>query len=122
MPTYGYRCQKCSHEYELWQRMTDAPDAPCPTCGGAGRRLIFPVGIVFKGSGFYATDNRARSSGGQAAKDGAAAGAPKADNTKTDGTKTETTKTEKKQTEAKAESASSSPAPSRDGAAPSSTG
>ena len=38
--------------------MADDPVAACPTCGGAGRRLFFPAGIVFKGSGFYKTDNR----------------------------------------------------------------
>lgn len=70
MPTYGYRCQTCSHEFEVWQKMTDQPVAACPTCGGTSRRLIFPVGIVFKGSGFYATDHRSPS-GGSAAKDGA---------------------------------------------------
>jgi hypothetical protein len=38
--------------------MADDPNAACPTCGGRGRRLFFPAGIVFKGSGFYKTDNR----------------------------------------------------------------
>ena len=105
MPTYGYRCQSCSLEFEVWQKMTDASAAPCPTCGGAGRRLIFPAGIVFKGSGFYATDNRVRSGGGETGKDGAASG---------------TAKTEKK-TETKSES-TSSPAPSSGGSASSSNG
>ena len=43
--------------------MTDEPVAVCPTCGGAGRRLFFPAGIVFKGSGFYKTDSRKASTG-----------------------------------------------------------
>lgn len=63
MPTYGYRCQSCQREFDVWQRMSDEPAASCPTCGGSGKRLFFPAGLVFKGSGFYATDNR-RSSGG----------------------------------------------------------
>lgn len=58
MPTYGYRCEKCGHEYDVWQSMTAEPGAACPTCGGEGRRLFFPAGIVFKGSGFYKTDSR----------------------------------------------------------------
>jgi len=58
LPTYGYRCPKCSLEFEVWQRMTDDPVASCPTCGTASRRLFFPAGIVFKGSGFYKTDSR----------------------------------------------------------------
>jgi putative FmdB family regulatory protein len=61
VPTYGYRCQECGCEFDLWQRMSDEPQAACPKCGGAGRRLFFPAGIVFKGSGFYKTDSRGSS-------------------------------------------------------------
>jgi len=59
LPTYGYRCPACSLEFDVWQRMTDKPEADCPKCGAPARRLFFPAGIVFKGSGFYKTDNRA---------------------------------------------------------------
>lgn len=62
MPTYGYRCEKCGHEYDVWQRMTDEARASCPECGSEGKRLFFPAGIVFKGSGFYKTDSRPSSS------------------------------------------------------------
>jgi len=58
MPTYGYRCQSCQREFDVWQRMTDEAVASCPTCGGDGKRQFFPAGLVFKGSGFYVTDNR----------------------------------------------------------------
>lgn len=58
MPTYGYRCEKCGTEYDVWQRMTDEPRAACPACGADGKRLFFPAGIVFKGGGFYKTDSR----------------------------------------------------------------
>lgn len=64
MPTYGYRCPKCGREYDVWQRMTDKPHAPCPNCGAVGKRLFFPAGIVFKGSGFYKTDSRSTSTSG----------------------------------------------------------
>ena len=58
MPTYGYHCPHCQTEFEVFQRMTDDAGADCPRCGTAGRRLFFPTGIVFKGSGFYKTDSR----------------------------------------------------------------
>ena len=62
MPTYGYRCEKCGHEYDVWQRMSDEAKAACPECGSEGKRLFFPAGIVFKGSGFYKTDSRSSGS------------------------------------------------------------
>jgi putative FmdB family regulatory protein len=58
VPTYGYRCDRCGHDFDVFQRMSDEPVAACPTCGATGRRLFFPAGIVFKGSGFYKTDSR----------------------------------------------------------------
>lgn len=61
MPTYGYRCETCGTEFDLWQRMTDEAKADCPSCSGPGKRLFFPAGIVFKGSGFYKTDSRGSS-------------------------------------------------------------
>jgi putative FmdB family regulatory protein len=62
VPTYGYRCQKCGEEFDVWQRMSDEAKADCPVCGAPGKRLFFPAGIVFKGSGFYKTDSRGSSS------------------------------------------------------------
>jgi len=77
MPTYEYLCQTCSHRFEQWQKMTDDSLETCPECGGHIRRVFFPAGIVFKGSGFYKTDHRSSSvadSNGQTTKsDGAAA-------------------------------------------------
>ncbi len=58
MPIYGYRCQSCQREFEVLQRMADPPQADCPDCGGAGTRLFYATGILFKGSGFYKTDSR----------------------------------------------------------------
>ena len=57
MPTYEYLCRTCSHRFETWQKMTDDPLTTCPECGGTIRRVLFPAGIVFKGSGFYKTDH-----------------------------------------------------------------
>lgn len=62
MPTYTYRCNDCSTEFEKRQRFSDAPLAQCPVCGGVPRRVVNSVGVVFKGSGFYVTDNRNGSS------------------------------------------------------------
>ena len=61
MPTYQYRCADCSEELEKFQHFTDDPLTRCPACGHEALRKVFsPVGIVFKGSGFYATDNRTK--------------------------------------------------------------
>jgi putative FmdB family regulatory protein len=64
VPTYGYRCEECGQEFDVRQRMTDEAGAACPQCGGPGRRLFFPAGIVFKGTGFYKTDSRTGSDDG----------------------------------------------------------
>jgi putative FmdB family regulatory protein len=57
MPTYEYLCRECSHRFETWQKMTDDSLTTCPECGGNIRRILFPAGVVFKGSGFYKTDH-----------------------------------------------------------------
>jgi putative FmdB family regulatory protein len=56
MPTYEYECTDCGHRFERVQRMTDDPVKACEKCSGPVRKVLFPVGIVFKGSGFYVTD------------------------------------------------------------------
>ena len=64
MPTYEYRCANCEEHLEVVQSFSDDPLTTCPNCGKKTLRKVFsPVGIVFKGSGFYKTDNR-RGSGG----------------------------------------------------------
>lgn len=62
MPLYEYECESCGVRFERRQHMEDEPIRVCPECGGEVHRLIQPVGIIFKGSGFYVTDNRAKSS------------------------------------------------------------
>ncbi|NNM32986.1 MAG: zinc ribbon domain-containing protein [Gemmatimonadetes bacterium] len=62
MPTYEYRCTKCGHEFELFQRMSDEPVAECSECGEAAERLISSgAGLLFKVEGFYITENRSES-------------------------------------------------------------
>ncbi len=58
MPTYQYRCTTCSRDLEAVQKFTDPPLTECPECHGRLRKVFSPVGVVFKGSGFYSTDNR----------------------------------------------------------------
>ena len=58
MPTYEYECTECGERVEVFQRITDDPLTECPVCGGPLRKLFHPAGILFKGSGFYSTDNR----------------------------------------------------------------
>jgi putative FmdB family regulatory protein len=62
MPIYVYQCDTCGLAFERRQHMTDPPLTDCPECDGHVRRVIQPVGIVFKGSGFYVTDHRSPSS------------------------------------------------------------
>src|SRR5690349_23831362 len=58
MPVYEYECSTCKHRFERSQRFSDPPIQECPECGSPVRRVIFPAGIVFKGSGWYVTDSR----------------------------------------------------------------
>ena len=61
MPRYEYQCNECGVRFERVQRFDEAPLIECPECHGEVHRLIGPVGVVFKGSGFYATDSRKKS-------------------------------------------------------------
>ena len=58
MVTYRYSCEKCGHEFDFEQRITDPPRKRCPVCRGCVYRVIQPVGHILKGSGFYRTDYR----------------------------------------------------------------
>ena len=60
MPTYEYACTECGDRTEVVQSFADAPPTTCTVCGGPLRRVFSPVGIVFKGSGFYRTDSRGK--------------------------------------------------------------
>ncbi|WP_338573466.1 FmdB family zinc ribbon protein [Arachnia propionica] len=62
MPTYQYRCTACSKELEAVQKFSDPALTTCPACSGDLRKVYSAVGVVFKGSGFYATDSRTSSS------------------------------------------------------------
>jgi putative FmdB family regulatory protein len=72
MPTYLYECAKCGDEVEAWQSFTDEPLKRHSGCGGKLQKVLQPVGIVFKGSGFHRTDSRSgsRRSSADGASDG----------------------------------------------------
>ncbi len=85
MPIYGYRCSKCGHEFEIQQKMTDQPLKACPKCQGKLTKILYPVGISFKGSGFYTTDYKgadrsaaAASTDGASKAEGSSEGKPEA--------------------------------------------
>lgn len=61
MPTYAYKCKNCKDTIEVFQKVSDAPLTSCPHCEGSLTRQFHPVGIIFKGSGFYTTDYKRNS-------------------------------------------------------------
>lgn len=63
MPTYGYECSVCKDKFEVIQKITEDALTVHEGCGGTLRRLLYPVGIVFKGSGFHVNDYARKSSG-----------------------------------------------------------
>lgn len=66
MPRYDYECPDCEHVFEVKQSYDDAPVADCPKCRTAAQRVFSPVPIIFKGSGFYITDQRETAKAGTA--------------------------------------------------------
>lgn len=83
MPTYVYQCSSCGERFEAWQKITDDPIDICPTCGQPVHRVVFPVGLVFKGGGFYKTDSRGASSATVEGSDKTASNEPAASSTET---------------------------------------
>ena len=77
MPTYVYACDSCGNQFEQFQSFKDDPLQTCPSCASAVRRVFQPVGIVFKGSGWYVTDSR-KSNSATVSGDDAASKAEKA--------------------------------------------
>ena len=63
MPTYSYRCTECDNAFDIHQAFTDKTLTECPVCGGKLRKVFSPVGVTFKGSGFYRTDSRTKTDG-----------------------------------------------------------
>ena len=89
MPTYVYACDSCNLQFEQFQSFKDEPLTTCPRCASSIRRVFQPVGIVFKGSGWYITDSRKSES----ATNAPAAESKKADASAENGTKAESSET-----------------------------
>jgi putative FmdB family regulatory protein len=66
VPTYDYQCRSCGTVTEVIHAMTADGPTVCELCGGDLRRVLYPAGIIFKGSGFYRTDSRASAGSGDA--------------------------------------------------------
>ena len=93
MPLYTYRCDNCGVQFDQTQKFTDPLLTKCPECGKKSLHKVYtPVGIVFKGSGFYATDHRSPS------------GAPRSNEKKSEESKSEAKSSESKTSESKTES------------------
>ena len=58
MPTYEYECKSCKRAVEVTHGINDPAPATCANCGGELRRIFYPPGLVFKGTGFYSTEGR----------------------------------------------------------------
>lgn len=103
MPTYEYVCTACGHRLEVVQGFADEPLERCEVCGGKLRRVFHPVGVMFKGSGFYSTDSRS-------SKRSKAADAARGDgtSTKTDSESTKSSSKSEAQPEAQSGAKSSS--------------
>ena len=71
MPIYGYRCRSCGNELEVLQKMSDPPLKTCPKCSGELTKILYPVGVIYKGSGYYSTDYKSGKASSSAASNGA---------------------------------------------------
>lgn len=79
MPTYGYECLSCDNQFETFQSIKDDPLKTCEACGGTLRKRVYPVGISFKGSGFYVNDYAPKTGSSAAPAEAGKADAPKAE-------------------------------------------
>lgn len=99
MPLYAYECENCGVRFDRRQSFNDAPLTICPECEGKVHRVIQPVGVVFKGSGFYVTDSKGKqsiaTSGTRKDDSGSADSSTKSEKSesKSDSTKSESTST-----------------------------
>lgn len=107
MPTYVYACRECGARKEVMQRISDEPLKTCEQCSGEVYRVMFPVGVVYKGSGFYVTDYARKGNGGGSSDESTSTTASTGTAAESKPETKSETKTETK-TEAKAETPSAS--------------
>jgi putative FmdB family regulatory protein len=91
VPTYQYACTECGGQLEAVQKFTDDPLTVHEDCGGRLRKVFSPVGIVFKGSGFYKTDSRSNGSSGSSSN-GNGSASSSSDSSKSDSSKSDSSK------------------------------
>ena len=104
MPTYGYRCTVCATTFERIQKITDPPITECVECGEPVKKILYPVGISFKGSGFYVNDYAPKSN--ESSRSSSSESAEKTE------TKTESKTETKSETKTEAPAAPTTPASS----------
>jgi putative FmdB family regulatory protein len=84
MPIYTYRCDNCGVQFERHQSFSEQPLTRCPECSKKTLRKVYtPVGIVFKGSGFYSTDHRSPSGAGRSSTSSKPSETEKSESTET---------------------------------------
>ena len=111
MPTYQYACTECEHAFDQVQSFTDDTLTSCPECTGRLRKVFNAVGVVFKGSGFYRNDSRAKDSSSSGSSSSGSSDTKTETKSDTKGESTSGTKTEKK-SESKSDSGTKAPAAS----------
>lgn len=95
VPTYEYACSSCGTHVEVYQRFSEESLTECGVCGGPLRKVFHPAGILFKGSGFYATDSKASRSKDGGGKSGGESSEAKPAEVKTDSKKASSDKVSK---------------------------
>jgi putative FmdB family regulatory protein len=109
MPVYTYRCESCGVQFEQSQKFTDSPLVRCPECGKKSLRKVYtPVGIVFKGSGFYSTDHRSPSGAARYSKDQAESKAAESKSTESKPAESKTAESKKTESSTEKKSATTS--------------
>ncbi len=106
MPVYVYKCDTCGVAFERKQSVSEPHLTDCPECEGQVRRVFQPVGVLFKGSGFYVTDSRPKSASGERSSGGSNGGSASSESG--DKPSTEKPATEKAPAEAPAKSSTES--------------
>jgi putative FmdB family regulatory protein len=117
MPVYEYRCKSCGKTHEIEHGFHDVRPTECPSCGGELVRVFHPVGVVFKGSGFYKTDYggsksspRAQASGDGSSSSGESGGESKGESKKEPAATSDAKPSDSKSSESKTDPKPSGPA------------
>jgi putative FmdB family regulatory protein len=96
VPTYQYACTECGHAFEQVQSFSDDALSVCPECTGRLRKVFNAVGVVFKGSGFYRTDSRAKDSSSSSSSSSSTSGSSSGSTSSTSDSSSSSSPSEKK--------------------------